>query len=77
MMPTKHVNKRQSTLSNRCSPDIEIKESHREWMDRMRTNPELETMTVLFAKSINEIVKKSGTTVSIRFVCNHFTNIKI
>lgn len=41
-----------------------------EWMNKMRTSAEAETMTVLFAKSIAEVPKKQYALTAARFVLN-------
>lgn len=68
-MATRQVNnKRRSTMSNsRHFKNTDLNDSQKQWFNRLRTHPEVETMSVLFAKSIVEVSKKPGTTVAIRF----------
>jgi hypothetical protein len=65
MTAMKQVSKRQSVISARQVLNADMNESQKEWLNRMRAYPELETTTVLFAKSIAEVAKKP---IAVRFV---------
>ena len=58
---------RQVRMATHRSPNIQIDDSQKGWLDHLRANPELETTTVLFAKSISELARKP-TNAATRFI---------